>query len=65
MFIIAAEVYIFGAIMYIILGKGERQWWAKTPEKDFSSSIEENNDDPMIVNEINTEDKYSIQKPLS
>ena len=27
-FIIAAEIYVFGAAMYIILGKGERQWWA-------------------------------------
>ena len=27
-FTIAAEIYIFGAILYIILGKGERQPWA-------------------------------------
>ena len=27
-FIIAAEIFVFGAIVYLILGKGERQWWA-------------------------------------
>ena len=28
MFIIAAEIYVFGAAVFVILGKGERQWWA-------------------------------------
>ena len=27
-FIIAAEVYLFGAVVYLILGEGKRQWWA-------------------------------------
>ena len=28
MFIIAAEIYVFGAIAYLLLGSGEKQWWA-------------------------------------
>ena len=28
MFIIAAEIYIFGAIAYLILASGEKQPWA-------------------------------------
>ena len=27
-FIISAEVYVFGAIVYLILASGEKQWWA-------------------------------------
>ncbi|XP_065897733.1 sialin-like [Dysidea avara] len=27
-FIIAAEIYVFGAIAYLLLGSGEKQWWA-------------------------------------
>ena len=27
-FIIAAEIYVFGAVVYLILGRGERQTWA-------------------------------------
>ena len=28
MFIIAAEIYVFGALAYLLLGNGEKQWWA-------------------------------------
>ena len=27
-FVIAAEINIFGAIIYLLFAKGERQWWA-------------------------------------
>ena len=27
-FIVAAEVYLFGACIYLILGDGKKQWWA-------------------------------------
>ncbi|XP_065897720.1 sialin-like isoform X2 [Dysidea avara] len=27
-FIIAAEIYVFGAIAYLLLASGEKQWWA-------------------------------------
>jgi len=30
-FIIAAEIYIFGALVYIILGSGKKQPWADGP----------------------------------
>ena len=29
MFIVAAEIYVFGAVVYLLLGSGEKQWWAK------------------------------------
>ena len=28
MFIVTAEIYLFGAAIYAILGRGERQWWS-------------------------------------
>ena len=27
-FIVAAEVYFFGALIYLILADGKKQWWA-------------------------------------
>ena len=38
MFIIAAEVFLFGACIYIILAKGKEQWWADgvRPEEKWS-----------------------------
>jgi ACS family sodium-dependent inorganic phosphate cotransporter-like MFS transporter 5 len=27
-FLIAAEIYLFGCAVYVILGDGEKQWWA-------------------------------------
>ena len=28
MFIITAEIYLFGACIYTVLGDGKKQWWA-------------------------------------
>ena len=28
-FILAAEIYVFGALVYVILGRGDKQWWAE------------------------------------
>ena len=39
MYIIAAEVYVFGAIVYAILGEGRRQHWAGG-EKDVGVARE-------------------------
>ena len=42
-FIVSAEVYIFGTLMYLILGSGRQQWWAdgvprnKNKKKNSSS----------------------------
>ncbi len=53
MFIIAAEVYVFGAIVYIILGKGERQWWAGGERKDRLDMVKDEKriiyDDPEMA----------------
>ena len=40
-FIIAAEINIFGAIIYLLFAKGERQWWAggRTAADDNINSI--------------------------
>lgn len=40
MFLIAAEVYAFGAIIFMILGKGERQWWAGGPQDNVSAATD-------------------------
>ncbi len=42
-FMISAEIYIFGIIMYVLLGSGEKQYWAdgvkkkNMPNSDASS----------------------------
>ena len=33
-FILAAEIYIFGALIFLILGRGERQWWARESKEE-------------------------------
>ena len=33
MFIIAAEIYVFGAFVFLVLGSGEKQPWADGPQK--------------------------------
>ena len=33
MFILAAEIYVFGAILFTVLASGEVQSWAKTPKR--------------------------------
>ena len=41
-FIIAAEVYLFGACIYLLLADGKKQWWAdgvsKTRDRDLICS---------------------------
>ena len=32
-FIVAAEIYVFGAIIYGILARGDKQWWADGVQK--------------------------------
>ena len=38
MFIIAAEIYLFGTFFYVMLGEGKEQWWANgvRPEERWS-----------------------------
>ena len=31
MFFLSAELYAFGAIIFLILGTGNKQWWADGP----------------------------------
>ena len=52
MFIITAEIYIFGALVYIILGRADRQRWAggdhvriKVAKKTAAGNKELANDD--------------------
>ena len=37
MFIVAAEIYFFGAIAYVIMASGEKQWWADGVANDCTS----------------------------
>ena len=39
-FIIAAEVYVFGAIVYLLLGSGKKQSWADGYDHDSSMEFE-------------------------
>lgn len=40
---VAAEIYLFGAIAYIILGSGEKQPWANGNHKKLNDEDEELN----------------------
>ena len=37
-FIIAAEIYVFGALVFLILASGEKQPWADGPQERIQSS---------------------------
>ncbi len=39
-FIIAAEVYLFGAAIYAILGDGKKQWWADGDRRKLKHQID-------------------------
>ena len=54
-FIIAAEVYIFGALVYLILAEGTKQWWADGVKRARSSEDE----DEIIVSQ---KQKATIQE---
>ena len=45
-----AEVYIFGALVYLILGSGELQWWADgiPRNKNKKRSSSEGKSEPCI-----------------
>lgn len=40
-FILAAEIYVFGAFIYLILASGEKQWWANGISNNNSEETEE------------------------
>ena len=54
-FIIAAEVYIFGALVYLILAEGTKQWWADGVKRARSGEDE----DEIIVSQ---KQKATIQE---
>ena len=64
MFIIAAEVYIFGALIYIILGQGERQSWAGGEVTREKMKIEIKEQKDLSQTSRKTE-HLSIQHPIS
>ena len=41
-FIICAEVYVFGAIIFTVLGSGNEQSWAKTDKEEKDVSLNSN-----------------------
>ena len=54
-FIIAAEIYLFGAVVYLILGEGKRQWWAggskgiERKKKEYKEDFKK--DDKLVISE--------------
>ncbi|XP_065897728.1 sialin-like [Dysidea avara] len=54
-FIIAAEVYVFGTIIYLLLGSGEKQWWA--------DGVEHGDNKKTI--QISSPSLFSIPKDMS
>jgi ACS family sodium-dependent inorganic phosphate cotransporter-like MFS transporter 5 len=36
-FFLSAEIYVFGALIFLILASGEKQWWADGPPTDSES----------------------------
>ena len=50
MFIISAELYIFGALVYLILAQGERQWWAGGKRREEKGNEESEESSSIVVN---------------
>ena len=44
-FIVSAEVQIFGTIVYLILAQGGRQWWAGGGDRSSAA----NQDDTLVT----------------
>ena len=57
-FILGSEIYIFGALTFLILATGERQWWARKSKEErrvlFDGKVKllTNNDDGLHSNII-------------
>ena len=37
-FLISAEIYIFGALVFLILASGQKQWWARRSERKLHNT---------------------------
>ena len=57
-FILAAEIYVFGAFVYVILGRGDKQWWA---EGVSTTAINQDEKERLMHSEDYT-DKKMLQK---
>ena len=49
-FVIAAEVYLFGACIYLILADGKKQWWADGVTKHSHTALLSSTDDHIAIN---------------
>lgn len=49
-FLIAAELYLFGACIYIILADGKKQWWADGLIKHKHSTLLSSTEDCGAIN---------------
>jgi len=49
-FITAAEIYVFGAVIYLLLGSSEKKWWIKDVTDDIQAPSPFNLQ-PLIPNE--------------
>ena len=55
-FVLTAEIYVFGSLVYLLLGSGKTQWWAEgceqrddletTPSFSLQPFIPKETDDP-------------------
>jgi len=62
-FIIAAEIYVFGAIAYLILGSGEKQWWADGVEHGDKKAIQTSSPHlSPLPNSISSNDIDNVNK---
>ena len=65
MFIISAELYAFGAIIYLLLGSGQKQYWADGwPRKTIKKNLIQVEKPPIIKHSIQVE-AYSPGRPDS
>jgi len=60
-FIIAAEIYVFGAIAYLLLGSGKKQWWADGVEHgDNKKTVQISS--PQSTSSVSSNDVGNINK---
>ena len=39
-FFLSAEIYAFGALIFLILGSGKKQWWADGPSANNAECLQ-------------------------
>ena len=65
-FILAAEIYLFGGAIYLILADGEKQWWAdgvKHHKRDRVTESVHSTSPELVVDDEDYSEQVKMQRP--